>query len=92
MALFYNKKLFDSLGLKPPTTWAEYRAAGEKIHASDPKRFISSPYLDYDYAGPRLAGGRRLVRRRQGLLEGQHGSPRRTRRSPTTGRASPTTA
>ncbi|MEU8502949.1 sugar ABC transporter substrate-binding protein [Streptomyces lavendulae] len=51
MALFYNKKLFDSLGLKPPTTWAEYRAAGEKIHASDPKRFISSPYLDYDYAG-----------------------------------------
>ena len=51
MALFYNKKLFDSLGLKPPTTWAEYRAAGEKIHASDPKRFISSPYQDYDYAG-----------------------------------------
>ncbi|MET7757763.1 sugar ABC transporter substrate-binding protein [Streptomyces sp. NPDC005389] len=51
MALFYNKRLFDSLGLKPPTTWAEYRAAGEKIHASDPMRFISSPYQDYDYAG-----------------------------------------
>ncbi|MGW7054156.1 ABC transporter substrate-binding protein [Streptomyces sp. NPDC054887] len=51
MALFYNKKLFDSLGLQPPTTWAEYRDAGKKIHASDPKRFISSPYLDYDYAG-----------------------------------------
>ncbi|MFB6839877.1 ABC transporter substrate-binding protein [Streptomyces sp. NPDC056361] len=51
MALFYNKKLFDSLGLKPPTTWAEYHEAGKKIHASDPKRFLSSPYLDYDYAG-----------------------------------------
>ncbi|WP_225804540.1 sugar ABC transporter substrate-binding protein [Streptomyces sp. NK15101] len=51
MALFYNKKLFDSLGLEPPTTWAEYREAGKKIHASDPKRFLSSPYLDYDYAG-----------------------------------------
>ncbi|MGW6912901.1 ABC transporter substrate-binding protein [Kitasatospora sp. NPDC054939] len=51
MALFYNKSLFDSLGLQPPTTWAEYRAAGERIHASDPKRFLSSPYLDYDYAG-----------------------------------------
>ncbi|MGW0120459.1 ABC transporter substrate-binding protein [Streptomyces sp. NPDC003327] len=51
MALFYNKKLFDSLGLKPPATWAEYREAGRRIHASDPKRFLSSPYLDYDYAG-----------------------------------------
>lgn len=51
MALFYNKKLFDSLGLQPPATWAEYRTAAEKIHASDPKRFVSSPYLDYDYAG-----------------------------------------
>ncbi|MFD4259510.1 ABC transporter substrate-binding protein [Streptomyces sp. NPDC058534] len=51
MALFYNKKVFDSLGLKPPTTWAEYEAAAKKIHASDPKRYISSPYMDYDYAG-----------------------------------------
>lgn len=51
MALFYNKELFDSLGLEPPTTWEEYRAAAKKIHASDPDRFISSPYLDYDYAG-----------------------------------------
>ncbi|MFR9794415.1 ABC transporter substrate-binding protein [Streptomyces sp. MS06] len=51
MALFYNKKVFDSLGLKPPATWAEYRTAAEKIHASSPKRYISSPYLDYDYAG-----------------------------------------
>ena len=51
MGLFYNKQLFDSLGLSAPTTWAEYKADAEKIHASDPTKFISSPYLDYDYAG-----------------------------------------
>ncbi|RCG15533.1 extracellular solute-binding protein [Streptomyces diacarni] len=51
MALFYNKKVFDSLGLKPPKTWAEYRTAAKRIHASDPERHISSPYMDYDYAG-----------------------------------------
>ncbi|GAA0423068.1 MULTISPECIES: extracellular solute-binding protein [Leifsonia] len=51
MGLFYNKELFDSLGLSAPATWDEYKADAEKIHASDPKKFISSPYLDYDYAG-----------------------------------------
>ncbi|MFC4333408.1 extracellular solute-binding protein [Streptomyces andamanensis] len=51
MALFYNKKVFDSLGLKPPVTWDEYREDAKRIHASDPHRYISSPYLDYDYAG-----------------------------------------
>ncbi|MFE4951886.1 ABC transporter substrate-binding protein [Leifsonia sp. NPDC056665] len=51
MALFYNKQLFDSLGLAAPTTWDEYQADAVKIHASDPNKFISSPYMDYDYAG-----------------------------------------
>ncbi|MBP0457628.1 ABC transporter substrate-binding protein [Streptomyces montanisoli] len=51
MALFYNKKVFDSLHLKAPTTWAEYRSDARRIHASDPHRYISSPYMDYDYAG-----------------------------------------
>ncbi|MQY07880.1 ABC transporter substrate-binding protein [Actinomadura macrotermitis] len=51
MALFYNKKVFDSLGLKPPATWDEYRTAAEKIHASGPHRYITSPYMDYDYSG-----------------------------------------
>ncbi|MFE6065216.1 ABC transporter substrate-binding protein [Streptomyces sp. NPDC056525] len=51
MALFYNKKLYDSLGLKPPATWAEYKEQAKKIHASGPDRYISSPYLNYDYAG-----------------------------------------
>ncbi|MEV0324680.1 ABC transporter substrate-binding protein [Streptomyces sp. NPDC050658] len=51
MALFYNKKLYDELDLKPPKTWDEYKSQAKKIHASDPKRYISSPYLNYDYAG-----------------------------------------
>ncbi|MFQ6141920.1 ABC transporter substrate-binding protein [Streptomyces seoulensis] len=51
MALFYNKKVFDSLGLKPPATWAQYKADAKRIHAADPHTYISSPYLDYDYAG-----------------------------------------
>ncbi len=51
MALFYNKKVYDSLGLKPPVTWDEYKAQAKKIHASNPKRYISSAYLNYDYAG-----------------------------------------
>lgn len=51
MVLFYNKSLFTSLGLTAPTTWAEYEQDAVKIHASDPKKFVSSPYLDYDYAG-----------------------------------------
>lgn len=51
MGLFYNKKVFDSLGLAAPKTWDEYAADAEKIHAADPSHFISSPYLDYDYAG-----------------------------------------
>lgn len=51
MGLFYNKKLFDSLGLSAPTTWAEYAADAEKIHSADPSHYVSSPYLNYDYAG-----------------------------------------
>lgn len=51
MAMFYNKKVFASLGIAVPTTWAQYEAAAEKIHASNPDMYISSPYMDYDYAG-----------------------------------------
>ncbi|WP_405015903.1 sugar ABC transporter substrate-binding protein [Kitasatospora sp. NBC_00070] len=42
MAMFYNKKLLDQLGIEPPKTWAEFEAAAVKIKASDPKRFITS--------------------------------------------------
>ncbi|MFF9753904.1 ABC transporter substrate-binding protein [Streptomyces sp. NPDC014344] len=51
MVMFYNKEVFDSLDLAPPATWAEYEEAARKIHASGPERYITSPYMDYDYAG-----------------------------------------
>lgn len=51
MALYYNKELFDSLGIAAPTTWAEYEAAGIAIHAADPTHFLSTGYTDYDFAG-----------------------------------------
>lgn len=33
MALFYRKDLFEAAGIPVPTTWDEYRAAAEQIHA-----------------------------------------------------------
>jgi len=41
MALFYRKDVFDKLGLKPPTTWAEYAEDAAKIHAANPKQYIT---------------------------------------------------
>jgi multiple sugar transport system substrate-binding protein len=49
MALFYNKEVFDSLGIAVPTTWAEYQAAGEQLKAAG--KYLSASYLNYDYAG-----------------------------------------
>ncbi len=49
MALFYNKEVFDSLGIAVPTTWAEYQAAGEQLKAAG--KSLSASYLNYDYAG-----------------------------------------
>lgn len=49
MALFYNKELFDSLGLAVPTTWAEYQTVGEQLKAAG--KSLSASYLNYDYAG-----------------------------------------
>jgi multiple sugar transport system substrate-binding protein len=51
MALFYNKELFAKHGIAVPTTWDEYKAAAEKLKAADSNVSISSPYLNYDYAG-----------------------------------------
>lgn len=42
MALFYNKTVFDQYGLTVPTTWDEYIAQGEKLHAADPTKFITN--------------------------------------------------
>lgn len=52
MALFYNKKVFTKYGITVPTTWAEYEQAGKDLKAkSSGKVSLTSPYLDYDYAG-----------------------------------------
>lgn len=42
MAMFYNKTVFDKYGLTVPTTWDEYIAAAEKLHAADPTSYITS--------------------------------------------------
>ncbi|MFN3641748.1 MAG: ABC transporter substrate-binding protein [Gemmobacter sp.] len=33
--LFYRRDLFEAAGIEPPTTWAEVRAAAEKLHSRD---------------------------------------------------------
>ncbi|WP_020523743.1 ABC transporter substrate-binding protein [Catelliglobosispora koreensis] len=42
MALFYNKKVFDTHGIAVPATWDEYVAAAKKLHAADPKAYITN--------------------------------------------------
>jgi multiple sugar transport system substrate-binding protein len=42
MALFYNKKVFARYGIAVPTTWAEYAADAKKLHAANPKEYITN--------------------------------------------------
>jgi multiple sugar transport system substrate-binding protein len=42
MALFYNKEVFDKYKLKVPTTWEEYIEDAKKLHAANPKAYITS--------------------------------------------------
>jgi multiple sugar transport system substrate-binding protein len=42
MALFYNKKVFDTYKLPVPTTWEQYLDDARKLHAADPKAYITS--------------------------------------------------
>ncbi|NEA32387.1 extracellular solute-binding protein [Streptomyces sp. SID13031] len=42
MVFFYRKDVFDKLGLKAPTTWAEYATAAAAIHKADPKKYIGN--------------------------------------------------
>lgn len=42
MALFYNKTVFDKYGLTVPTTWAQYAADAEKLHAANPKEYLTN--------------------------------------------------
>ena len=42
MALFYNKTVFDKYGLTVPTTWAQFAADATKLHAPNPKEYLTN--------------------------------------------------
>lgn len=42
MAMFYNKTVFDKYGLTVPTTWDQYVADAQKLHAANPNAYITS--------------------------------------------------
>ncbi|MCI2237748.1 extracellular solute-binding protein [Kineococcus sp. TRM81007] len=42
MMFTYRRDLFDQYGVAVPTTWAEYAAAAEQVHAADPSVYIAS--------------------------------------------------
>jgi multiple sugar transport system substrate-binding protein len=42
MSLFYNKTIFDKYHLTVPTTWAQYAADAKKLHAANPKEYITA--------------------------------------------------
>ncbi len=59
MALFYNAAVFDQYGIEVPTTWDEYIAAAEKLHAADPTKYITSDTGDAGFTTSMIwqAGG-----------------------------------
>ncbi|RXZ71435.1 ABC transporter substrate-binding protein [Agromyces albus] len=59
MALFYNATVFEQFGIAVPTTWDEYIAAGEQLHAADPTKYITSDTGDSGFATSMIwqAGG-----------------------------------
>ncbi|MGB4778640.1 ABC transporter substrate-binding protein [Microbacterium sp.] len=59
MALFYNQAVFDEYGIDVPTTWDEYIAAAEKLHAADPTKYITNDIGDAGFATSMIwqAGG-----------------------------------
>ncbi|MFK4070790.1 ABC transporter substrate-binding protein [Streptomyces sp. NPDC029674] len=60
MALFYNKEVFDKHRIKVPETWEEYFAAAEKLHAADPKAYITNDTGDAGFTTSMIwqAGGK----------------------------------
>ncbi|MER5646280.1 sugar ABC transporter substrate-binding protein [Streptosporangium sp. NPDC002524] len=60
MALFYNKEVFDRHEIEVPATWEEYIEAARKLHAADPKAYITSDTGDPGFATSMIwqAGGR----------------------------------
>ncbi|MFI7702241.1 ABC transporter substrate-binding protein [Nonomuraea sp. NPDC049480] len=60
MALFYNKEVFDKHKIEVPKTWEEYIAAAKKLHAADPKAYITSDTGDAGFTTSLIwqAGGK----------------------------------
>ncbi|MFF3248417.1 ABC transporter substrate-binding protein [Streptomyces sp. NPDC002870] len=60
MALFYNKEVFDKHKIKVPATWEEYIAAAKKLHAADPKAYITADTGDAGFTTSMIwqAGGK----------------------------------
>jgi len=60
MALFYNKAVFDKHGIAVPATWDDYVAAAKKLHAADPKAYITSDTGDAGFTTSMIwqAGGK----------------------------------
>jgi multiple sugar transport system substrate-binding protein len=58
-ALFYNKTVFDKYGLTVPTTWDEYLADAQKLHAADPNEYITTDTGDAGFTTSAIwqAGG-----------------------------------
>lgn len=61
LALFYRADVFKRLGIEPPTTWAEYRAASEKVKADNPKARLGNlpadPYFPMSWPPPTVPSG-----------------------------------
>src|SRR5690606_5511987 len=55
-----NKTVFDQYGIAVPTTWDEYVAAAEKLHAADPAKYITNDIGDPGFATSMIwqAGGK----------------------------------
>ncbi len=60
MALFYNKEVFDKYGIAVPKTWDEYVAAAKKLHAANPKAYITNDAGDAGFTTSMIwqAGGK----------------------------------
>ncbi|MFB2599967.1 sugar ABC transporter substrate-binding protein [Herbiconiux sp. P17] len=59
MAMFYNKTVFDKYGIEVPTTYDEYIAAAQKLHAADPNAYITNDTGDAGFTTSMIwqAGG-----------------------------------
>jgi len=63
MALFYNKTVFDKYGLTVPTTWAQFAADATKLHAANPKEYLTNDTGDPGFTTSMIwsAGGHPYV-------------------------------